>query len=148
MAQHAKWDNYFGPFHLSHLSIWNSFHFFIFFISRMTSFMTPHSSVHLNMKIFILFNPTHSYWCFTFVPLILCRKNFQRILQKQGIKFKLNTKVTGKVQTKVDYEVNSLLEECKIILTSCNRIHTRTNINISSVYRSGATRTEDGIKVR
>ena len=82
------------------------------------------------------------------MPLILCRKNFQRILQKQGIKFKLNTKVTGKVQTKADFEVNSLLEECKIILTSCNRIHTRTNINISSVYRSGATRTEDGIKVR
>lgn len=83
------------------------------------------------------------------MPLILPRKNFQRILQKQGIKFKLNTKVTGKVQTKADYEVNSLwLEECKIILTSCNRIHTRTNINISSVYRLGATRTEDGIKVR
>lgn len=125
------------------------FIFSYFIISRMTSFMTLHSSVYLNMKIFILFNPTHSYWCFTFVPLILCRKNFQRILQKQGIKFKLNTKVTGKVQTKADYEMNSLwLEEWKIILTSCNRIHTRTNINISSVYRSGATRTEDGIKVR
>ena len=83
------------------------------------------------------------------MPLILPRKNFQRILQKQGIKFKLNTKVTGKVQTKADYEVNSLwLEDCKIILTSCNRIHTRTNSNISFVYRSGATRTEDGIKVR
>lgn len=125
------------------------FIFSYFIISRMTSFMTLHSSVYLNMKIFILFNPTHSYWCFTFVPLILCRKNFQRILQKQGIKFKLNTKVTGKVQTKADYEMNSLwLEEWKIILTSCNQIHTRTNINISSVYRSGATRTEDGIKVR
>ena len=125
------------------------FIFSYFIISRMTSFMTPHSSVYLNIKIFILFNPTHSYWCFTFVPLILCRKNFQRILQKQGIKFKLNTKVTGKVQTKADYEVNSLwLEECKIILTSCNRIHSFTNSNISSVYRSGATRTEDGIKVR
>lgn len=83
------------------------------------------------------------------MPLILPRKNFQRILQKQGIKFKLNTKVTGKVQTKADYEVNSLwLEEYKIILTSCNRIHSCTNSNISSVYRSGATRTEDGIKVR
>lgn len=125
------------------------FIFSYFIISRMTSFMTLHSSVYLNMKIFILFNPTHSYWCFTFVPLILPRKNFQRILQKQGIKFKLNTKVTGKVQTKADYEVNSLwLEECKIILTSCNRIHSFTNSNISSVYRSGATRTEDGIKVR
>ena len=57
--------------------------------------------------------------------------------------------MTGKVQTKADYEVNSLwLEECKIILTSCNRIHSFTNSNISSVYRSGATRTEDGIKVR
>ena len=57
--------------------------------------------------------------------------------------------MTGKVQTKADYEMNSLwLEEWKIILTSCNQIHTRTNINISSVYRSGATRTEDGIKVR
>lgn len=83
------------------------------------------------------------------MPLILPRKNFQRILQKQGIKFKLNTKVTGKVQIKADYEVNSLwLEECKIILTSCNRIHSCKNSNISSVYRSGATRTEDGIKVR
>ena len=57
--------------------------------------------------------------------------------------------MTGKVQTKADYEVNSLwLEDCKIILTSCNRIHTRTNSNTSFVYRSGATRTEDGIKVR